>query len=149
MNRLFTHPPLIGLACTLTLVSLSAQAYIDPGTGSLLLQGLIGAMAGVMVAASLYWSKIKRFFRKDRGTPDSALDDALSDDPSPGDFGGSSASPAGIRTEEVQVLAQAQTHPQAQMDARAQSQVQTRTQVHAQTQIKEPEARLDPDRHPS
>ena len=146
MKRLFTHPPLIGLACTLALVPLSAQAYIDPGTGSLLLQGLIGAVAGVMVAASLYWSKIKRFFRKDRGTPDSALDDALSDDPSPGD---SPASPAGIRTGEIQFLAQVQTRPQAQMDVRAQAQVQTRTQVHAQTQIKEPEARSDPDRHPS
>lgn len=147
MKRLFTHPPLIGLACTLALVPLSAQAYIDPGTGSLLLQGLIGAVAGVMVAASLYWSKIKSFFRKDRGTPDSALDDALSDDPSPGDSGGSPASPAGIRTGEVPVLAQAQTHPQAQMDAQAQ--VQARAQVHVQTQIKEPVARLDPDRHPS
>ena len=42
----------------------NAFAYIDPGTGSILLQGLIGAIAAGGAAISLYWSKIKAFFTK-------------------------------------------------------------------------------------
>ena len=143
MNRYDKRLPVAGLACTFILFPLSAQAYIDPGTGSLLLQGLIGAVAGVMVAASLYWSKIKHFFRKDQCSPGSApgQTDPSRDDPSAGSPGGSSALPAEMGSGE------ARARPQAQMDAQAQ--VQARAQVHAQTQIKEPEARLDPDRHHS
>ena len=35
--------------------------YIDPGAGSFVLQALVAAFAGVVVAASAYWSRIKRF----------------------------------------------------------------------------------------
>lgn len=38
-----------------------AYAYLDPGTGSILLQGLVAAVAGGLVAARLYWSKVKEF----------------------------------------------------------------------------------------
>jgi hypothetical protein len=33
-------------------------AYIDPGTGSIVLQGVIGAVAGALVVCKVYWSKI-------------------------------------------------------------------------------------------
>ncbi|MCG8589519.1 MAG: hypothetical protein MJE66_09530 [Proteobacteria bacterium] len=36
-------------------------AYIDPGTGSFLIQSLIAAIAGVAVALRLYWRRIKVF----------------------------------------------------------------------------------------
>ena len=36
-------------------------AYIDPGSGSFVLQALIAAFAGTLVAANIYWQKIKRF----------------------------------------------------------------------------------------
>ena len=39
-----------------------AQAYLDPGTGSMILQILLGGLAGVAVVVKLYWTKIKRFF---------------------------------------------------------------------------------------
>lgn len=39
-----------------------AYAYLDPGTGSILLQGLIAAVAGAMATGGIYWSKIKNFF---------------------------------------------------------------------------------------
>ena len=39
-----------------------AYAYLDPGTGSLILQGLIAAVAGAMVYAGMYWRRIKSFF---------------------------------------------------------------------------------------
>ena len=37
-------------------------AYIDPGTGSMLLQGLLAGVAGLIVVLKLYWFKIKNFF---------------------------------------------------------------------------------------
>lgn len=36
-------------------------AYIDPGSGSFILQALIATLAGALVAANIYWQKIKRF----------------------------------------------------------------------------------------
>lgn len=36
-----------------------AHAYLDPGTGSFVLQMLLGGIAGVMVVARLYWEKLK------------------------------------------------------------------------------------------
>ncbi len=39
-----------------------AHAYLDPGTGSMILQGIIGVVAGGLVVLKLYWSKVKLFF---------------------------------------------------------------------------------------
>ena len=35
-------------------------AYLDPGTGSLIIQGLIAAFAGAAVALRAYWKRIQR-----------------------------------------------------------------------------------------
>jgi hypothetical protein len=35
-----------------------AFAYLDPGSGSMLLQVLLGGVAGVVVIAKLYWRRI-------------------------------------------------------------------------------------------
>lgn len=56
-------------------VPTSAQAYIDPGTGSLILQGLVAAVAGVAVAAGVYWNRIKAFFRRRGKSPNSPDND--------------------------------------------------------------------------
>lgn len=37
-------------------------AYLDPGTGSVIAQALIGVAVGVGVLAKTYWSKIRSFF---------------------------------------------------------------------------------------
>lgn len=53
-----------------------AYAYLDPGTASMLLQGLIGAVAGALVAIRVYWAKIRGFFtRSDRAQPTSPTDE--------------------------------------------------------------------------
>ena len=39
-----------------------AYAYIDPGSGSILFQGLIGVLVGAVVAVKMYWLKIKNYF---------------------------------------------------------------------------------------
>jgi hypothetical protein len=49
-----------------------AYAYLDPGTGSMLVQGLIGGVAVVMSFLSLYWQKVKAFFRKEEEAADTA-----------------------------------------------------------------------------
>jgi hypothetical protein len=40
-------------------------AYIDPGSGSLLLQGILGAVAAAIVAVKLYWRRVARLWRHD------------------------------------------------------------------------------------
>ena len=35
------------------------HAYIDPGTGSIILQAVIGAFAAVLVAIGMFWKQIK------------------------------------------------------------------------------------------
>jgi hypothetical protein len=47
--------------CTL---NSNAHAYIDPGMGSILLQGIIAAIAATSLTIKIYWQKIKNFFKK-------------------------------------------------------------------------------------
>jgi hypothetical protein len=59
--------------------ALPAYAYLDPGTGSMLIQGIIGAVAAVGITLKLYWHKIKLMIsgRKSPGeTTDSSQDSA-------------------------------------------------------------------------
>jgi len=46
----------------------SAHAYLDPGTGSMILQGVIAAFAIVSVVCKIYWNRLLRLFglRKDK-----------------------------------------------------------------------------------
>lgn len=39
-----------------------AYAYLDPGTGSMLLQVILGGIAAVGVAIKLYWHKLRAAF---------------------------------------------------------------------------------------
>jgi hypothetical protein len=46
-------------------------AYIDPGSGSMLLQMLLGGVAGVAVAVRMYWHRLRGFFgSRSKHTPD-------------------------------------------------------------------------------
>lgn len=40
----------------------AAYAYLDPGTGSILLQVLIGGVAGMGVIVKLYWHRLRGLF---------------------------------------------------------------------------------------
>ena len=42
----------------LLLMFTDAVAYLDPGTGSMLLQVILGGVAAVGVAIKLYWHKL-------------------------------------------------------------------------------------------
>jgi hypothetical protein len=46
----------------LLLMFTDAVAYLDPGTGSMLLQVILGGVAAVAVAVKLYWHKLRAAF---------------------------------------------------------------------------------------
>ena len=44
-----------------------AHAYLDPGTGSMMLQALLGAIVGGLLVCKLYWQKIEKFINGLKG----------------------------------------------------------------------------------
>jgi hypothetical protein len=52
----------------------SVLAYLDPGSGSMILQVLAGGVAAVGVAAKLYWRRLTRFLRLRKDEPDTRPD---------------------------------------------------------------------------
>jgi hypothetical protein len=45
-------------------------AYLDPGTGSMLVQLLVGGVAAVGVTVRLYWDRILRLLRIRKAEPE-------------------------------------------------------------------------------
>ena len=65
------HRPVRGYAA-LAIVAISllgmappAWAYLDPGTGSMIISAIVGLLATAGLAIKTYWYKIKAVFRKD------------------------------------------------------------------------------------
>jgi hypothetical protein len=56
----------VWLAVQLAGFSAAAHAYLDPGTGSILVQSLLAGIAGVAAVLSLYWQRLKAFFTNRR-----------------------------------------------------------------------------------
>jgi hypothetical protein len=50
----------------------TAHAYLDPGTGSMILQVLLGGVAGLALAGKLYWHKLLSLFgiRREASEPE-------------------------------------------------------------------------------
>lgn len=59
MHRKF-YVTLTAAACLL--LSFPTYAYIDPGTGSIILQGLLGGIAVALGIARMYWERLKSLF---------------------------------------------------------------------------------------
>ncbi len=51
-----------GVALLLVLLPGTAQAYLDAGTGSMLLQVAIAGITGALITLRLYWARIKARF---------------------------------------------------------------------------------------
>ena len=45
-------------------INTNAYAYLDPGTGSFILQAIIGFLAAISAGFIYYWNKVKNFFLK-------------------------------------------------------------------------------------
>lgn len=41
-----------------------AYAYLDPGTGSIILQAILGAIAAGLTFFTNFWLKVKNFFKR-------------------------------------------------------------------------------------
>jgi O-antigen/teichoic acid export membrane protein len=55
------------LSCNIIAIFLivtNAYAYLDPGTGSFILQAIIGFLAALSAGFLYYWTKVKNFFLK-------------------------------------------------------------------------------------
>lgn len=60
----------LATAVVLTLAATKpAYAYLDPGTASVILQVLLGSVAGAMVVGKLYWNKFVGLFRRKPAKP--------------------------------------------------------------------------------
>lgn len=53
---------MILLTLVLLLLANPAHAYLDPGTGSMILQMILGGIAGAAMVARLYWKRIREMF---------------------------------------------------------------------------------------
>ena len=51
------------LIAVLLLTPVSAFAYLDPTTGSMLISAIVGLFASLVLAIKTYWYRIKAFFR--------------------------------------------------------------------------------------
>jgi len=47
-----------------SVITNNAYAYLDPGTGSIILQAILGAIAAGFSYCAFYWNKVKNFFKK-------------------------------------------------------------------------------------
>ncbi len=64
--RQIYDPRFAVIAAFLACVPIPAFAYIDPGTGSMLIQSLLAAVAAVLVFGRGLWHRVKSAFRRDK-----------------------------------------------------------------------------------
>jgi hypothetical protein len=70
------------IACLALIGAGPAYAYIDPGTGSALIQGLVAAVAAIGVTLKLYWHRIIGFLGLKKADDETLPSDTESDDKS-------------------------------------------------------------------
>ena len=46
------------------ILTTKAHAYLDPGTGSIILQAIVGAFAAFFTSIYIFWAKVKNFYKK-------------------------------------------------------------------------------------
>ena len=63
------------LAAVIVLVPASASAYVDPSAGSMLLQLLLGGVAGVAVIFKLYYRRVMTWLGRGGEEPERAAGD--------------------------------------------------------------------------
>lgn len=69
------HPRIAGqllLVASILLLPRDANAYIDAGTGSMIIQAMIASAAAGMVVLRRYRARIKAFFRRSSPKPGAA-----------------------------------------------------------------------------
>ena len=62
--QLFQSRLALVIMITLLLTPVSALAYLDPTTGSMLISAIVGLFASLVLAIKTYWYRIKSFFKR-------------------------------------------------------------------------------------
>ena len=62
--RQFQSRLLLTVFVSLMSIPVSALAYLDPTTGSMLISAIVGLFASLVLAIKTYWYRIKGFFRR-------------------------------------------------------------------------------------
>lgn len=56
--------PVMWIAVVLLIMPVSAFAYLDPTTGSMVISAIVGLFASLVLAIKTYWYRIKSFFKR-------------------------------------------------------------------------------------
>lgn len=66
---------IISFAAIMGLLTNNAYAYLDPGTGSMILQGILGAVAIGAASISVFWHRVKSVFTQSAKNSEPSSDD--------------------------------------------------------------------------
>jgi len=69
-SKRITITLLVVLFCYLIFPEEAQAFYIDPGTGSLIIQVLMGFLVGGLVALKIFWASVSARLRRLLGRPD-------------------------------------------------------------------------------
>ena len=61
-RRAVVMQSIIGAVALLFIFVHESHAYLDPGTGSFLLQLLLAGLFGILLSVRIFWKRIKAFF---------------------------------------------------------------------------------------
>ncbi len=73
MKRIFSAAALMLLLMVLT--TSPAHAYLDPASGSMILQVIVAALAGVAITLKAFWHRIRGLFRGRRSGEGAQVED--------------------------------------------------------------------------
>lgn len=85
---MFKYRDHLAAAVVLAALSSPAYAYIDPGSGSMILQGILAAVAAIAVTAKLWWHRLLVLLRIRKPSSVSSSDSAMNGNPSTGSHDG-------------------------------------------------------------
>jgi hypothetical protein len=58
----------VGMMMAVSELQEPALAYLDPGTGSIVIQAVVAGVVGVLALGRLYWSRLKGLVRRNPPT---------------------------------------------------------------------------------
>ena len=68
--RVSRAPGIALLAAVWLSIAAPAEAYLDPGTGSMLISAVLGVAAALALAVKMFWYRLVGFFRGKRPAAD-------------------------------------------------------------------------------
>jgi len=74
MTRTFIFIILTAIIGIISLTAQHAFAYLDPASGSMILQGILAAIAAVGVSVGIFWRRLKLIFSGEKKSEDESDD---------------------------------------------------------------------------